>query len=469
MTNSTAQQAIDRFRPETAWEAYFPSRTNRWDEVKVGHLWRRAAFGASWDQMRAGLEQSPEELTSQLLQGDARLEEFDAGVERIRRGVLETNDVKALQALWMQRLLSSPHPLQERMTLFWHDHFATSNAKVDNARLMDRQLKTLRTHALGNFGQLLQDMTVDPAMLIWLDANTNRKGAPNENFAREVFELFGLGPGNYTEQDIQEAARAFTGWSVLNEQPVLTFPHHDYGEKTIFGQTGRFTAGDVIRLVLGQPACGRFIVRKLFGEFISEGVAPPDELIEPLADEFRLRNYDISWVMGRMLRSWVFYSRASISQRIKSPVEYVVGTVKSLSGRVSPAKAVEICAKMGQSLLYPPSVKGWDGGDRWINSATLLQRQNLAFELTRGAGSARSCDPAQLVLHEGISGEQELATFFLRLFHQDVDKRAVEQIAEQLRREGNQSTSPWGAGAARVAQARLAAHLALTMPDYQLG
>ena len=201
---------------------------------------------------------------------------------------------------------------------------------------MVRQIDTLRQHALGHFDDMLQAMTRDPAMLVWLDSNTNVKGAPNENYAREIFELFSLGEGNYTERDIQEAARALTGWSVENDETVFTPANFDDGEKTIFGQTGRFTAGDVVRLALGQPACAMFLVRKLFAEFVSESVEVSDELLQPLADGFRIRNYDISWLMRTMLLSWVFYSPAAIGQRIKSPVEFVVGTVKSLGGRISP-------------------------------------------------------------------------------------------------------------------------------------
>lgn len=469
MSASAPQRALDRFRPETAWEPFFPSRSNRWDAVKVGHLYRRAAFGATGEQIERGVEESPETLVDQLLAGGEEQTAFDAGIARLTPGILESNDARQVQALWMHRLLASPHPLLERMTLFWHDHFATSNAKVNRPRLMARQIDTLREHALGHFGQMLQAMNRDPAMLVWLDSNTNRKGAPNENYAREIFELFSLGEGNYTETDIQEAARALTGWSVKDDAAVFTPAHFDEGQKTIFGQTGRFTAGDVVRLALGQDACAMFLVRKLFAEFISESVTVPDELLQPLADGFRVRNYDVSWVVRRMLLSWVFDSPAAIQQRIKSPIEFVVGTVKSLEGRVSPAKAVDVCTKMGQSLLYPPSVKGWDGGDRWLNSTTLLLRQNLAFDLTSGSGPAKPCDPARLARDAGIHGRRELAEFFLRLFHQQTDAWAVEQIAKTLETEQGAATGLIGRGARAAAMARSAAHLAMTMPEYQLG
>lgn len=469
MPSSTPQRALDRFRPETAWEPYFASRTNRWDSRKAGHLYRRAAFGANWSQIAQGTEQSPEEIVDQLLAGANGSIEFDARIRTLTPGVRESNDPAQAQALWMHRLLASPHPLLERMTLFWHDHFATSNAKVDRPSLMVRQIDTVRQHALGHFGELLQAMTRDPAMLIWLDSNTNRKGAPNENYAREIFELFSLGEGHYSERDIQEAARALTGWSVENDQPLFTPAHFDEGEKTIFGQTGRFGAGDVVRLALGQDACAMFLVRKLFQEFVSESVTVSDELLHPLAEGFRVRNYDIRWLVRTMLLSWVFYSPAAIGQRIKSPVEFVVGIVKSLDGRISPARAVQLCTRMGQSLLFPPSVKGWDGGDRWLNSTTLLLRQNLAFELTSGEGPAKPCDPALLAHQAHINGPKDLAEFFLELFHQQTSPQTIDQIAETLLEEHGDNSGLLGAGARNAAMARTAAHLALTMPEYQLG
>lgn len=470
MTPSAPQRALDRFRPETAWQPFFAGRTNRWDRVKVGHLFRRAAFGASQVRIEQGLQQLPEQIVDRLLAGGEDLPEFEAGMERLLPGVVESNNAAQAQALWMHRLLASPHPLQERMTLFWHDHFATSNAKVNRVPLMVRQIETLRRHSLGHFGDMLQAMTRDPAMLIWLDSNTNRKGSPNENYAREIFELFSLGEGNYTERDIQEAARALTGWSVADDQAVFSPAQFDDGEKIIFGQTGRFAAGDVVRLALSQPACARFLVGKLFTELVSESAEPSDELLEPLADEFRIRNYDISWLVRTMLLSWVFYSPAAIGQRIKSPVEYIVGTVKALEGRMSPARAVGLCTKMGQSLHFPPSVKGWDGGDRWLNSTTLLARQNFAFDITRGQGPAKPADPAKLAGAAGLTAPDELARFFLMLLHQREDKQLVEDIARTLSSEHSQSDhGPFGAPGRQAAMARSAAHLVLTLPEYQLG
>ena len=465
-----AQQTLDRFSPALAWEPFFPNRSNRWDRVKVAHLYRRAGYGATWNELEEGTAAGMAALVRRLIDGAPDAARFEAEVDRLRPGVLDSRDIGQLQALWFHRLLSSPHPLQERMTLFWHDHFATSHAKVQDVLLMNEQHETIRRHALGHFGDLLQAMTRDPAMLVWLDSDSNRKGAPNENYAREVFELFSLGDGNYTEVDIKEAARALTGWSVRDGRAHFDPARHDDGEKTIFGQTGRWAAGDVVRLALAQPACPRFIVRKLFSELVSDVAQPSDEQLQPLADGFRQRNFDVAWLVERMLSSWVFYSDAAIRQRVKSPVEFVVEAVRTLQGRVSPRDAAQVCAEMGQALFLPPSVKGWDGGKDWINSSKLLLRQNTALELTRGVGAGRRCDPADLPGAQQADTDEALARYFLELFHQQATEASLQAIVSELQRERRAlAAQPFRQQAARQQLARGAAHLALTMPEYQLG
>lgn len=462
-------QLLSSIRPELAWEPFTPTRKSRWDVEKAAHLYRRAAFGASWDVIEAAAALSPVEAVERVFRGQEGLARFESDVIRLTQGTLESNNPRELQGLWMYRLLNSPHPLQEKLTLFWHNHFATSQAKVNSVRLMHRQNDTQRRYALGSFAGLLREMTFDPAMLIWLDSNTNRKGAPNENYAREVFELFSLSPGHYTENDIKEAARALTGWSAKDEQPFFNPAEYDAGEKTIFGQKGAFTAGDVVRLALSQPACARFIVRKLFRELINDHDLPPDALIEPLAVEYRLRDYDTGWLVKRMLSSWLFYSDASMHQRIKSPVEFVVGTVRSLGGTVSPLQASEVCAQLGQSLYFPPNVKGWDGGREWISSTTLLLRQNVAFEITKGRDEAARLDPARLAVKYQAKTPEQVAELFLNMFVQKPQSPAREQIVTQLRAEiESASDRPFAQRENQARIARLAAHLVLALPEAQL-
>jgi hypothetical protein len=465
-----SQRLLDDLDPQSAWEPFSPTRRSRWDFIKAAHLLRRAAFGASWAEIQKAVADGPELTIDRLLAGGDGLVEFSTSAEELVDGAVKTGDGAQLEAAWMHRLLNSPHPLLERLTLFWHDHFATSLAKVEDLSLMQRQNDTLRRYALGSFAELLHAMTRDPAMLIWLDSNTNRKDAPNENYAREVFELFSLGLGQYTENDIKEAARALTGWSVQSRAAFFDPAQYDDGEKQVFGQRGRYTSGDVVRLCLGQKACSKFLVRKLFQELISDAARPGDHLIDPLAEDFRQRDYDVAWLVRRMLNSWVFFSEASIRQRVKSPVEFVVGTVKAFQGRLSPSRAAQMTTDLGQKLFYPPSVKGWDGGRLWLNSATLLRRQNMAFELTRGEGAGLRCDPAATAVANSASDPRAMADFFLNLLSQDTRESSrtglIAKIEDEARLEG---LNPLRPRQNRERFARAAAHLVLTMPEYQLG
>ncbi|MFQ5733445.1 MAG: DUF1800 family protein [Planctomycetaceae bacterium] len=463
------QRQFDRFDPETAWQAYYPLGTNPWNAEKVAHLYRRAAFGVSAKTVKEGVDSSPSVVVPRLLRGARDRRQFDDEYRALREEVIRSGDPKQFKALWLHRMLYSPHPLQERMTLFWHNHFATSNAKVGNLRMMQRQQDALRKHALGHFGEMLQEMTRDPAMILWLDSNTNKKGKPNENYAREVFELFSLGVGNYTEKDIQEAARALTGWDVRNGQAVFNPAEHDAGNKTILGRTGPWAAGDVVRIALEQPACARFLVRKIFRELVSETVEPSDRILKPLVTEYQLRNYDTGWLVGRLLRSWVFYSSAAIGQKIKPPVDFLVGTVRMLEGRVSVRHLADVADSLGQSLFYPPSVNGWDGGSDWINSTTLLRRQNAMFEFTRGTGPAGRCDPAGLVRRNGVRGDEATVRFFLELFLQQPRHESLSRIVAHLQQSRRRLRAQLYTDTAVEQQlAREAAHLVGTLPEYQL-
>lgn len=463
-------QPVLKENPRTAWEPFTSTRRSRWDERKAAHLLRRAAFGGSWMEIEQGVKDGLPAALDRLFSRTPAASAFDADADRLAEGAITSGDPQQLEAVWMHRLMYSPFPLQERLTLFWHDHFATSLAKVEDLRLMQQQNSTLRHYALGNFPEMLHAMTRDPAMLIWLDSNTNRKGAPNENYAREVFELFSLGLGQYTENDIKEAARALTGWSVQNGEPHFEPRDFDESEKSVFGQRGKFTSGDVVRLCLGHPGCAKFIVRKLFQELISDAVRPSEELIEPLADGFRDRDYDIAWLVRRMLGSYLFFSDVAVQQRVKAPVEFIVGTVKTLEGRVSPVGAATDSAELGQRLFYPPSVKGWDGGRLWLNSSTLMRRQNLAFDVTRGEGDSSRCDPAKLAAKYGADNPAAMADFFLKLFYQKVDPAEREEMLRRLGEEASQiGENPLMQRANAARMARAAAHLALTMPEYQLG
>ena len=289
-----------------------------------------------------------------------------------------------LQSWWLTEMLVTPSPLTEKMTLFWHNHFVSSQQKVRSPQLMYRQNVLLRRHALGNFGKLLQAVARDPAMVIYLDSASNRKGQPNENFAREVMELFTLGEGYYTERDIKEAARAFTGWGIDPDRGEFVFRRlvHDNGVKTVLGRTGNLDGDTVLDILLEQPQTAELVVAKLWREFVAPDPDPSE--VRRIAQVFRESGYEIRPVLRALFTSNAFYEPGNRAALIKSPVELVVGTLRQFSFSTGePLPFVLGVALLGQTLFSPPNVKGWPGGAAWINSTTLLGRKAFLDRLFR--------------------------------------------------------------------------------------
>lgn len=291
-----------------------------------------------------------------------------------------------LVAWWLGRMASAADPLGEKLTLFWHGHFATGAQKVQDAYLMWRQNELFRRFARGPFGELTKAVSRDGAMIFWLDLQQSRASRPNENFARELMELFTLGEGNYSERDVTEAARAFTGYRMDPRTEEFRFAprEHDAGAKRLFGLEGNFSGDDVVDLLLAQPACARFLARKLWTFFADENPAP--EIVEAVAAELRAARYDLRPVLTKVFTSREFYADAARRTQIKSPVQWLIQTARTLEIDLPPQPQLLLNAlrQMGQVLFQPPSVKGWDGGRAWISAATLLARYNLAGVLLYG-------------------------------------------------------------------------------------
>jgi hypothetical protein len=408
---------------QNPWAAFEPTATNPWDIRKVAHLHRRAGFGATGTELQRDLQAGPAASVGRLIQPLPPSTEETQILDSLRQGVLDSGDPERLKAWWLYRMLYEPAPLGEKMTLFWHSHFATSNRKVQRIPLMLRQNELLRHHALGNLATLLMDILADPAMLVWLDGAGSKKKKPNENLAREFLELFTVGLDNYTEADVRTAARAFTGW-VRNEDQFHYEPaEFDDSVKTFLKQTGPWKPADIVRIVLEQPACAVFLCRKLYRFFVSETEEPPAELIEPLADELRRQRYDIGAVVGIILRSRQFYSRAAYRQRIKSPVEFSAGLIRTLEvprENVSLLALAVACERQGQELFYPPTVKGWDGGRTWITSTTVLERGNWVADVIWG-------NP-ELGLRPYEPRVKSVENFLELLLQGDLDAQACEVV-----------------------------------------
>lgn len=397
------QNDLSQVDPTWAWSVFEPDAAAQWDLGRAAHLYRRAGFAANWNELQEAVAAGCRATVERLLAGNSANDGFYEQARRSVESLLATGNPAQVAAWWLNVMLQTPHPLLEKLTLFWHGHFATSAAKVTDARMMYAQNDILRRHALGHFGDLLAEVSKDPAMLVWLDSTTNHKAHPNENFAREVMELFCLGLGNYSEHDIKEAARAFTGWELRRGEFRFNAAQHDEGEKTVLGQTGRFTGDDVLRILLAQPATGRFLVRKFFRYLVSETADPPPALVEPLADGLRQRSYDIRWLVSTILSSRLFYSPHALRQRVKSPVELAVGLLRSLEGSVNCYALSDDLRDLGQGVLFPPNVKGWDGGTAWINSSSLVGRANLVWGLLNGNGRLKGrVHPQRLPALQGI-------------------------------------------------------------------
>jgi uncharacterized protein (DUF1800 family) len=422
--------------------------------------------------MQQALKDGPEKTLQEVFEGGPGLEDFDAELGKLAESLVRVNNGQQLRDWWLYRMLYSPHPLREKLTQFWHNHFATSNAKVNNAGYMHRQYQLLQKHALGSFAHLLREMSLDPAMLVWLDARNSKKGNPNENYARELMELFSLGIGNYTEADIREAARAFTGWSLNGNEVVFDKAQHDDGTKNVLGKKGNWKPDDVVRICLEQQSAPYFVARKLYRFFVSESEEPTRELLEPLAEGLRKSDYDVGALVRTVLRSNLFFSASAYRARVKAPVDFALGIVRGLEGRIGTTALAQTLEELGQSLFYPPSVKGWDGGTAWLNGQTLLFRQNLALALTSTEDQrfGRRCDPAALARKYGKKTDEELVAFFLDLFLQgDVSDEARGRLL-QYQRAAHKMKVPayWSPEDAADSRVRALCHLVLTQPEFQL-
>ncbi|MBN2138586.1 MAG: DUF1800 domain-containing protein [Sedimentisphaerales bacterium] len=398
--------------PGWAWSEYKPSVSAPWDLARVGHLYRRAGFGANWAQLQEALSQGPGPTIDKLLQPQGDLQAFEREYAVYEGSAMSVND---LRAWWVRRMIQTPHPLLEKMTLFWHGHFAINGENVKNTGAMLQYVRALRGEALGSFRSMLNSVCRDPAVLLGVGSGASRKSMPNDNFAGAMLESFTVGPAVCSQTDVSEAARAFTGWFVLRGKVRYIEREHDGGVKRILGQSGNFTGEDVVRIVLEQDAAARAIVTKLYKYFISEGQEPDAKLIAPLAESFA-GDYNILKVVETMLRSNIFFSQAAYRGRIKCPVDFALGIVNAFEGMVSTTHLAEDIAALGQDLYHPPTIRGWPGGRGWISSATMAGRSNLAWSLLGGSKPyGERLDPWAVAQKHGASSLESAAEFLVGL------------------------------------------------------
>jgi uncharacterized protein (DUF1800 family) len=403
-----------------SWAPYVPDDKVPWDLRRAVHLHRRAGFAATWAEIQRDLKDGPKASIDRVLKGKAATqgvpEDFDKTADLLGESAAAARDPARLKAWWVFRMLFGPDPLTERLALMWHNHFATSNLKVENLAFMRQQNELFRKHARASFGDLLNAVVRDPALLVWLDAPANRKGKPNENLGRELMELFSMGIGPYTEADVKEAARALTGWTVKGDVFAENAVGHDAGEKTILGKKGNWKGDDLLRMVLEHPATAKRVAWRVCGLFLGEKALKAAD-VASLADGLRQRNLDVGWAVETVLRSRAFFAADNLDDRVLGPVEYVIGAARALELFDPPSSTLvlaEWTGRLGQDLFYPPNVGGWADGRAWLTTRALVGRANYAAALVEGRLVGRPGPMDALALAKR-HGEADVMTFYTRL------------------------------------------------------
>jgi uncharacterized protein (DUF1800 family) len=484
---------------EASLRRFQPSGSNPWNRVKAAHLLNRAGFGGTPEEITRLASMRFEAAVEQVLNyeqiQDTAFQEVDfselrrmyaeliqfrrsrAGEQTIRRLAQQTNRAnrlkfQELRVNWIRRMIQTKRPLQEKLALFWHGHLVSGLPETRVAEHMALQIELFRRMGTGNFKDLILAISRDPAMLSYLDNNTNRRGKPNENYARELLELFTMGIGNYTEEDVKEAARAFTGWSFEGTEFVFRRNQHDDGPKTFLRRSGNLDGTDIINIIFEHAATARFLPRKLWEFFAYLG--PEESLVEDLAAIFRRSNWEIKPLLRTIFLSEAFYSERSIRTQIKSPAQLVVGAIRMTGASVPEQALVRSMDLMGQVLLYPPNVGGWPKGQGWVNTASILIRYNFSG----------------LLLNGGMPGLRQARAFPARVDHLiDAGKvrtagDVIEQLAERFIQAPLEGKRRWGLlrafgtnredtlwtldGARSQEQLRSAVHLIMSMPEFQL-
>jgi len=484
---------------EASLQRFQPTSSDPWNRVKAAHLLNRAGFGGPPEQVARvasmRMDAAVDELLNYERTPDGPFPEVDfsglrdayVALLRARReraddrtlrdladqiNRLNRRKFQELRTNWIARMVQTQRPLLEKMVLFWHGLLVSGFPDTQTSQHMAIQLDLFRRMATGSFKELILAVSRDPAMLSYLVNSSNRKGRPNENYARELMELFTMGVGNYAEQDVKEAARAFTGWSFVGNDFVFRRAQHDDGQKTFLGRTGAWDGTDVIDIIFEQPATARFLPRRLWEFFAYLG--PEDSLLEDLAALFRRSNWEVKPVLRAIFQSEAFYSEKALRAQIKTPAQLVVGAVR-LTGAMIPelglARAMDL---MGQALLYPPNVGGWPRGQRWVNTATMLVRYNFSNLLISGTmpGVGRQrATPARVdhlvdVATVRTAGDviDQLVDRFIQA---PLDGRRRWAL---LRAFGtNREDTPVALDGPRgQEQLRSAVHLVMSMPEFQL-
>jgi uncharacterized protein (DUF1800 family) len=434
----------------------------------TNHLLRRAGFGTTPDELKhyvqLGYNKALNELLNPKQIDNSQLE------TNIQKQNFDYTNLDELKRWWIYRMAFTKCPLEEKMTLFWHGHFATSDRKVKNPYAMYGQNQLFRKYAFGRFDDLLMAISKDPAMIIWLDNQQNRQSSPNENYAREIMELFTLGIGNYTEKDVKEAARAFTGWTTLPDGFFLRSNQHDYGYKTFLGVTGNLNGTDIIKILASQRVTGHFLANKLVKFFVADD--PDSGMVNRIAQVYIDSNHSIKAMLHALFSDPVFLSEKAYHAKIKSPAELVIGSVKLLQVKTLDHNLPKIMASMGQDLFAPPNVKGWDGGKAWIATDTMMERFNFASLITSNKFNRleQYTSASDLMYKQGLRNARQVVNYFAELLVDgDMPQSTYTTLTNYM------SSNSTGTKTTKImdnqtldAKLRGVVHLIMTLPTYQL-
>lgn len=444
---------------------------------KIAHLLRRAGFSPSAAEIDAATAKGVAAVTDELLNPERVVDDAET---LFPSSLIDFTRPVTLPVWWQARMVATRRPLQEKMTLFWHSHLTSGLGRVGQLRFtMTAQNEFFRKNALGNFKDLVLGASKDPAMILWLDNNTNRKGKPNENFARELFELFTLGRDQYTEQDIREAARAFTGWFQRDGVFVFTAREHDNDTKTIFGKTGNWDGGDVVDMVVSSAAAGPFLTRKLWSFFAYPN--PDAAIIDSLSRVYYTSGYDMRAVMRALLTHPEFYSERAYHALIKSPTEVIVGFLRSMEAEIkafdSPETMLQLANQltgasttMGQTLFNPPNVAGWPGGSDWVSTTALITRYNFASLASRDAYTSTTIKPAAMLARANLTTPTQIVDYLADLMvDSDLTATQRQALLDYMEMADNGSKASFKLDDATVnKKVRGLIHLLATAPQYQL-
>ena len=448
------------------------------NERLIAHLMRRAGFGASRKELETraatGYEETVEELVDPVAHGLPGIHE--GILFRHYQGHQNPGNPLNMSSNWIYRMIKTPRPLEEKTVLLWHQIFATGYSKIDNANHMLHQIDMFRKYGMGSYRELLIQLAKNPAMIFWLDNNENHKGAPNENWGRELLELFSMGQGHYSEEDVKECSRAFTGWTIarqLPKSPYGRFPwefeynseDHDNGEKVFLGHRGNLDGEDIIEIILKQPATVRFIARHLYNFFVEDEVQVPSwldipprnpEAVRAIAETFQDANFDVRSTLRFIFNSDFFKDEKIWFKKVKSPAELIVGTMKLVGDYQEPRPGIsalaEECIFQGQSLLDPPSVEGWHTGQEWLNTGSLLQRINFVSNQVADTNlPGIQWIISELARKETMSGEELVKECLDLMGLVQMDKETLRELVDHASKGDPIAWSEEGLGGAAFA------------------